>query len=134
MNQCVSINGLVPDAWRVRMPYWNGPGIWNEMPKSDYQRTEYEFWSNREGAIIEYAVLTNDLQLSRLLLVLDRVEIALANRNIGHVERIDALDDLRAFQVEFKTQRFIEKEQLNNGKAESPNALGTYASPILKDA
>jgi hypothetical protein len=46
-----------PDAWRVRLPRWTAPGIWNPMPTSPQQQSDMDYWKAQEGATIEYAAV-----------------------------------------------------------------------------
>lgn len=58
---CCSKQAAAPQMWRVRMPYWQSPGIWNEMPKNERARAELDYWVEKaqtQGGVIEYAVVT----------------------------------------------------------------------------
>lgn len=50
-----------PSHWRVVMPYWDQPGIWNPLPKSKSEQWDFEHWKNKGGAVIEYAYVVRDI-------------------------------------------------------------------------
>lgn len=108
------MNKLVfADAWRVRMPYWEGPGVWNRMPASQSQQAEFDFWANREGAQIEYAVLMNDHSLEQLMAALNNADAVIGKALAGatgiSLEQREALAAIRSAKENLQTKPGIER-------------------------
>lgn len=131
-------HGLL-SAWRVRMPYWMAPGTWNQMPTTPREEAEFDYWANREGAQIEYAVLMTDRSLEQLVVALNGadavIEKALAGATGIGLEQREALSAIRCAKENLQSKPGIERKASDSFKADGSvnvDAINTSSKSVDK--